>query len=58
MTLLGTPFEVQSAALSPLTFQRGLELEPGFQARWFYEFSTREIADKVAQGARLLGLPV
>ncbi|WP_049823602.1 adenylate/guanylate cyclase domain-containing protein [Bradyrhizobium sp. WSM2254] len=38
--------------------QRGLELEPGFRIRIFSEFGmARPIADKFAEGARLLGLP-
>jgi hypothetical protein len=36
--------------------RRALELEPGFRYRWFYEFTTPEIADTVARGARQLGL--
>jgi adenylate cyclase len=38
--------------------QQGLELEPGFRIRIFSEFGmARPIADKFAEGARLLGLP-
>jgi adenylate cyclase len=38
--------------------QRGLELEPGFRIRIFSEFGmARPIAEKFAEGARLLGLP-
>ncbi len=38
--------------------QRGLELEPGFRVRVFSEFGmARPIAEKFAEGARLLGLP-
>ena len=38
--------------------QRGLELEPGFRIRIFSEFGmARAIAEKFAEGARLLGLP-
>jgi adenylate cyclase len=38
--------------------QHGLELEPGFRIRIFSEFGmARPIADKFAEGARLLGLP-
>jgi adenylate cyclase len=33
-----------------------LKLEPGFRYRWFYEFTTPEIADTVARGARRLSL--
>ena len=36
--------------------RKALKLEPGFRYRWFYEFATPEIADKVARGARQLGL--
>ena len=44
------------AAQAPL--QRGLELEPGFQIRVFSEFGmARALAEKFAEGARLLGLP-
>jgi len=38
--------------------QRGLELEPGFRIRIFSEFGmARAIAEKFAEGTRLLGLP-
>jgi adenylate cyclase len=38
--------------------ERGLELEPGFRIRIFSEFGmARPIAEKFAEGARLLGLP-
>ena len=38
--------------------KRGLELEPRFRARWLYGFMTRELADRMVGGARLLALPV
>ena len=38
--------------------QRGLALEPGFRIRIFSEFGmARVIAEKLAEGARMLGLP-
>jgi tetratricopeptide (TPR) repeat protein len=38
--------------------QRGLELEPGFRIRVFSEYGMAQpIAEKFAEGARLLGLP-
>ena len=38
--------------------RRGLELEPSFRARLFSELGIAQtIADRLAQGARLLGLP-
>jgi adenylate cyclase len=36
--------------------RRRLELEPGFRYRRFFEFTTPQIADTVARGARQLGL--
>ena len=39
-------------------FERGLALEPGFRIRIFSEFGMASpIAEKFAEGARLLGLP-
>jgi adenylate cyclase len=38
--------------------KRGSELEPRFRAGWFYSFMTRELADRLVEGARLLALPV
>jgi adenylate cyclase len=38
--------------------KRGLELEPGFRIRIFSEFGmARRLAEKFAEGARILGLP-
>jgi TolB-like protein len=38
--------------------RRGLELEPGFRSRIFFEIGIPQaMADRFAQGARLLGLP-
>jgi adenylate cyclase len=46
------------AAESAPSVQRGLELEPGFRIRIFSEFGMASpIADRFAEGARLLGLP-
>jgi adenylate cyclase len=60
------PYFYQAAALAlagrleeaqPLA-RRVLEIEPSFRISGFYEFGmVRAIADKVAEGARLLGLP-
>ncbi len=37
---------------------RGLELEPSFSSRLIYQLGmTRQIADRLAEGARILGLP-
>jgi hypothetical protein len=38
--------------------KRGSELEPRFRAGWFFSFMTRELADRLVEGARLLALPV
>jgi tetratricopeptide (TPR) repeat protein len=46
----------RSTEASPLV-QHGLALEPAFGYRWFYEYATRQIADRLAEGALLLGLP-
>jgi adenylate cyclase len=43
-------------AARPLV-RRGLELEPGFRLRFFFELIAPEIADKFVEGGRLLGLP-
>jgi hypothetical protein len=38
--------------------RRGLELEPGFRIRVFFEFGmARPLAEKFVEGARVLGLP-
>ena len=38
--------------------RRGLELEPGFRIRMFFELGLAPaLAEKMAEGARLLGLP-
>jgi adenylate cyclase len=38
--------------------RRGLEIEPGFRIRMFFELGlTPALAEKLAEGARLLGLP-
>jgi len=43
---------------SKTSVRHGLELEPGFPVRLFSEFGmARPIAEKFAEGARLLGLP-
>jgi adenylate cyclase len=43
---------------STTSVQRGFELEPGFRIRIFSEFGmARPLAEKFAEGARLLGLP-
>ncbi len=37
---------------------KGLELEPGFSSRLLHQVGiTRQIVDRLAEGARLLGLP-
>jgi TolB-like protein/class 3 adenylate cyclase/Tfp pilus assembly protein PilF len=36
--------------------QRGLEMEPSFRIRFFYELMIPELADRFANGARLIGL--
>jgi TolB-like protein/class 3 adenylate cyclase len=36
---------------------KGLEMEPGFTLRLFFELMTWEVADKLAKGGRMLGLP-
>jgi hypothetical protein len=43
---------------APPVVARGLELEPSFSSRIIHQVGmTRQIADKLAEGARLLGLP-
>jgi hypothetical protein len=37
--------------------RQGLEMEPGFRLRFFYELLQSDIADRYAEGGRLLGLP-
>jgi adenylate cyclase len=37
--------------------QNGMEMEPGFKLRVFFELISPEIAEKLAKGGRLLGLP-
>jgi adenylate cyclase len=37
--------------------RQGLEMEPGFRLRFFYELLRGDIADRYAEGGRLLGLP-
>jgi adenylate cyclase len=38
--------------------RRGMELEPGFRVRMFYEFGLeRDILKRVAEGSRMLGFP-
>ena len=39
-------------------FRRGLELEPGFRIRLFFEHGLGPaLAEKLVEGSRLLGLP-
>jgi tetratricopeptide (TPR) repeat protein len=37
--------------------ERGLEMEPGFKLHLFLELVSPEIAEKLAEGGRILGLP-
>ena len=37
--------------------RQGLEMEPGFRLRFFHELLRGDIADRYAEGGRLLGLP-
>ena len=36
---------------------RGLEMEPGIRCRLFSEWMGPQVADRLAEGGRLLGLP-
>ena len=46
------------AEFAKTSVERGLALEPGFRIRIFSEFGMASpIAEKFAEGARLLGLP-
>jgi hypothetical protein len=35
---------------------KGLEMEPGFRLRLFFEHMPKEIAEKLAKGGRMVGL--